>query len=514
MKKILLVPLDERPCCFEFQEQMAKDTDIRIIKPPRSLLPDKKKFADPEKLFAWMEENADGCDGAIVAIDALVYSGMLPSRIHDFPLSLLKKRVLRLRKFKLEHPALPIFAYNLVMRNPRYSSSEQEPDYYEQWGREIHRFGFIGHKKELGIASEAECAECDGIVSRLPQEYLADYLSRREKNIEIDKLSVDLTAEGVIDFLIVPQDDSSPYGFTAKDQQIIRRHIREKKVQLRAYMYPDSDGVQGTLLARMANMLAQKRPLVYVKYASAAGDTVVPRYEDRMVSETVKYQILAAGGLIASSVSEADLIVMINPPSGNPLEHLTTEPLPARIEYDANRNQIEQVEYAAYAIDTLKKPVCFADVAYANGGDPELYALLREKGLLWKIAGYSGWNTSSNTMGIAIPCAMLYLLYGDRQGHTDFLAARYVEDVGYMTAVRRDVCQNELPKRGLNYFTVDGEHGEVAKIIRQKLQEFADASISDDTHRVVVDEVWMPWTRIFNNGIHVHIEPSMGKATE
>lgn len=111
----------------------------------------------------------------------------------------------------------------------------------------------------------------------------------------------------------------------------------------------------------------------------------MPRYEDRMVSETVKYQILAAGGLIASSVSEADLIVMINTPSGNPLEHLTTEPLPARIEYDANRNQIEQVEYAAYAIDTLKKPVCFADVAYANGGDPELYALLREKGLCGKL---------------------------------------------------------------------------------------------------------------------------------
>lgn len=57
---------------------MAKDTDIRIIKPPRSLLPDKKKFADPEKLFAWMEENADGCDGAIVAIDALVYSECFP----------------------------------------------------------------------------------------------------------------------------------------------------------------------------------------------------------------------------------------------------------------------------------------------------------------------------------------------------------------------------------------------------------------------------------------------------
>lgn len=507
MKKILLIPLDERPCCYEFQEQMAKDTDLQIVKPPRNLLPDKKKFADPEKLFDWMEENAVECDGAIIAIDALVYSGMLPSRIHDFPLSLLKERMMRLRRFCASHPDLPIFAYNLVMRNPRYSSSEQEPDYYEQWGREIHRFGYIGHKKELGIADSLECAEYEDIVSRLPQEYLNDYLSRREKNIEINKLAVDMTAEGVIDFLIVPQDDSSPYGFTAKDQQTIRHRIREKKVQLRAYMYPDSDGVQGTLLARMANLFARKRPLVYIKYASAAGDTIIPRYEDRIVSETIKYQILAAGGLVASCVLEADLIVMINTPSGNPLEHLTTGPLPERIEYDANRNQIEQVEYAAYAMEKLKKPVCFADIAYSNGGDPELYTLLREKGILWRIAGYAGWNTSSNTLGIALPMAMLYLLYGPRKGHTDFLAARYVEDIGYMAFVRRNVCQNDLPPRGLNYFTVDGEHGVIAEIIHKKLQEFADQYISNKDLRVVVDEVWMPWTRIFNNGIHVHTEP-------
>lgn len=171
---------------------------------------------------------------------------------------------------------------------------------------------------------------------------------------------MDLAAEGTIDFLIIPQDDSSPYGLTAKDQQTVRRHILETKTQLTVYMYPDADAVENTLLARMANKLAKRRPLIYVKYASAAGDIVTPPYEDRIVSETIKYQVLAAGGLVASCVLEADLILMVNTPGGDPIEHDTQNPLPSRIEYDANRNQIEQIEYAAYAMEVLKNQSALA----------------------------------------------------------------------------------------------------------------------------------------------------------
>ena len=506
MKKILLVPLDERPCNYEYQAHLAEGTDLDIILPPKDILAYKKEPGDPDAVFRWMEENAEGCAGAVISIDTLVYSSILASRLHHDGLETLKARLLRLRAFKKAHPEMPLFAFTLIMRNPRYSSSDEEPDYYEDWGREIHRYGFIGHKKELGIADAEECAEYDDIVSRLPQEYLTDYLSRREKNIVINKLAIDLAAEGVIDFLVIPQDDSSPYGLTAKDQQTVRRHIRETKTQLSAYMYPDADAVENTLLARMANRLAGKRPLIYVKYASSAGDTITPVYEDRLVSETIKYHILAAGGLVASSVSEADLILMVNTPSGRQMEHGTAEPLPDRIEYDANRNQIEQIEYAAYAMEVLHKPVCFGDNAHGNGGDPELLALLREKGLLWSIAGYAGWNTSSNTLGTVIPMDMLYLLYGARQGHTDFLAARYVEDIGYMAFVRRYICVNELEPRGLDYFNVDGERGEIAAVAKQRLQLFADEMLSDETHHVVIDDCRMPWKRMFEVGIRVHVE--------
>ncbi len=506
MKKILLIPLDTRPCNYTYQPMMTKGTDLEILLPPLDIMPYKKGIGDPDALFDWMEANADGCDGAIISVDTLVYSSILASRLHMFDLETSKKRLLRLRDFKAKHPDMLMFGFSLIMRNPKYSSGDEEPDYYEYWGREIHRWGYIGHRKELGIATEEEEAEYQDILVRLPQEYLNDYIGRREKNIVINKMAIDLTAEGLFDYFMIPQDDSSPYGLTAKDQQIIRQHIRNTKTQLKCYMYPDADGVENSMIARMANKLAGKRPLIYVKYASASGDTLVPCYEDRMVSETIKYHILSAGGLIASSAAEADLILMINTPSANQLEHSIAEPLPARIEYDANRNQIEQIEYARYAIEVLNKPVSFADNAHGNGGDPELLALLRESGLMWKVAGYAGWNTSSNTLGTAIPMAMLYLLYGPRQAHTDFLALRYVEDVGYMANVRREVCQEELPQRGMDYFNIDGQRGEIASIIKARLQKFADENVSDAEHRVVIDDCWQPWARMFETGLFVHVE--------
>lgn len=506
MKTILLVPLDERPCNYQYQSLMVKDTDFTVKLPPLSILGKKKTPGDPDRIFDWLYEHAADCDGAVISIDALVYSSILASRLHQDPLSVLSARIARLRDLKAAFPLLKLFGFTLIMRNPRYSSGDEEPDYYEYWGREIHRYGVIRHKMELSIETQEEREEYDDICRRLPQEYLNDYLSRREKNIEINKMAIDLVRDGILDFMIVPQDDSSPYGLTAKDQQAVRSYIRSTHTQLSVYMYPDADAVENTLIARMINEANGVRPLVYIKYASALGSSVIPLYEDRLVNETIKYQILAAGGLVASSVQEADLVLMINTPGGNPKEHGIDQPIPPTIEYDAYRNQIEQVEYASYAMETLHKPVCFADVAYGNGGDPELFSLLKEKGILYSVAGYAGWNTSSNTLGTAIPMAMIFCIYGPRRAHEEYLAARYLEDIGYMAFVRREVCTEELEKRGLTYFLVDGEEGQIASIVKEKLQAFADQMLCDDTHHVVLKTCRMPWNRMFETEVHVCFE--------
>ena len=130
MKKILLVPLDERPCNYEYQTRMTEGTDLEIILPPKDILAYKKEPGDPDAVFRWMEENAECCAGAVVSIDTLVYSSILASRLHHDGLETLKARLLRLRAFKEAHPEMPLFAFTLIMRNPRYSSSDEEPDYY------------------------------------------------------------------------------------------------------------------------------------------------------------------------------------------------------------------------------------------------------------------------------------------------------------------------------------------------------------------------------------------------
>jgi len=494
MKKILLLP----------------GTDFEVIRPPKSIMGKKKVAGDTNALFAWAKENVADCEGAIISIDTLVYSSILSSRLHNENCETLLSRIEQLRALKEINPNLKLFAYTLIMRNPQYSSSDEEPDYYEQIGSEIHRFGVINHKIELGIETQEEKLELEQINKIIPKENLDDYLGRRDKNIQINKRAIELTKEGVIDFLIVPQDDSSPYGLTAKDQQIIRRHIREQQQQLNVYMYPDADSVTNTLLARIINQSNNKRPLIYIKYASSAGDTITPPFEDRLISETIKYHILASGGLVASCVSEADLVLMINSPSGNPQTHQFLSnvviPLPEMIEYDANRTLIEQVEYADYAINSLNKGVIFADVAYANGGDPALFELIKLKGLMFRLSGYAGWNTSSNTLGTAIPCGMIHNIYGDRKGHTDFLGLRYLEDVGYLGYVIKDVTSNVLKDMGYNYFLLDGERGEIAGIIREKLQKIADEYISDKNHKIIIKDSYQPWNRMFEVGLTVEVE--------
>jgi hypothetical protein len=511
MYKILLIPLDERPCNYDFPQMLSAGTDCQLIVPPREILGKKKQAGNVDAIWQWLIDNIKDCSNAVISIDTLLYSGIVPSRLHNYSSEFLIKRLDKLREIKKLKPDIRLYAFNLIMRNPSYSSSDEEPDYYGLWGREIHRYGYITHKHELGIADDKELSELKSIKKELPNEYLEDYYNRRKINLEVNKEVIKLASEGVLDFVIIPQDDASPYGVTAKDQQIIRSGIDELKVNFKVYMYPDADAVANTLLTRVINKIHNRRPFVYVKYASSIGGGVIPLYEDRIVSETIKYQILAAGGLMASSANEADIILMINVPGGEMQDRLQ-EPDPVNgeiirhtIQYDAFRNLIEMIEYAEYQIEYKHKNVIFGDIAYGNGGDDHLFSLLQQKELLWKLAGYAGWNTSSNTLGTCIPMGMLHHIFGTTKESLKFLSLRYLEDIAYSVYVRQDVTDNDILRLGLTREKLDGQRGKASEIVWKKLQEFADSNLNDEKHSVIVRDCYMPWNRMFEAGIRTDI---------
>jgi len=503
-KKILFIPLDERPCNYYFPTALADGTDIEVITPPLEMMGLKKKPGNTEQLWAWVQEHAREADGAILSLDTLLYGGIIPSRLHSLSIEDCEKQLQQLAQIKEANPALQIYAFSLIMRCPRYSSSDEEPDYYGDFGTEIFQQGYIGHRMELGIATEEERLKKEQIDAIIPQEYLDDYLSRRAVNIEVNKMIIKYVKDKTIDFMIVPQDDSAPFGLTAIDQQKVREYVHELGVELNVYMYPGADEVGCTLMARMINEFKGRKPLIYPHFSSIQGPFITPLYEDRMLYESLKYQIIAAGGLLSSSMQEADVVLLVNTP-GDTMMEANSQQQP-NVGYNVFRNLVEFAEMADYIVRHLKKPCVVGDIAFANGADLNLVRLLREKQLLFKLAGYAGWNTSSNTLGTCIAQGMIYDIYGETEQHLNFLSLRYSEDAGYCSRVRKYIAEHKLPELQLSYFSVDGQRGQVSQMVREQLTQFIEHHINDDQYRVVIDDCYMPWSRMFEVGLRTRLE--------
>ncbi|MFK4344958.1 hypothetical protein ABH894_003190 [Paenibacillus sp. RC62] len=499
--RVLFVPLDERPCNYEFPYLLAQGTDLEIERPPMEWMGQKKISGDTTQLWAWLEERAAGADGAIIAMDTLLYGGIVPSRLHGMTSDQVGDKVNRLRRLKRLYPQMTLYAFQLIMRCPQYSLADEEPDYYADWGREIFRKGFIEHRQELGIATSEELLELSDINECLPVETLEDYLGRRRVNLEANEAALELVAEGVIDFMIIPQDDSAPYGYTAKDQQRLRKRISNLGLDLSVYMYPGADEVGCTLLARWVNQAKNVVPLVYPRLSALQGAFVIPLFEDRYFYETLKYQIMAAGGLIASSATEADLILLANTP-GDAMAEASSQQR-AMAGYDVYRNVVELVEYGAHMLRYTGKNIAVADVGYANGADLKLLRLLKQKGLLFELAGYAGWNTSSNTLGTVIAQSMLYSHYGPTAEHLDFLALRYAEDACYCAVVRTAMNNGIVEQMGFNKFMLDGQRGSVTAVIRGELEQALDEYVNGPEGYVEITDCYMPWNRTFEVGLTV-----------
>lgn len=499
MKNVLYIPLDERPCNANFVPLIAKGTEYNLITPYEAISGNKKVPANIDEIWAWMFHNIDKFDIAILSIDMLIYGGIVPSRLHYIPLEKSIERLDNLRKLKKIKPTLKIFAFNLIMRCPSYSNSDEEPDYYEDYGSKIFMHGVLTHKTTLNLINKDEEDELAQIKKLLPIDTLNDYISRRKLNMKINKATIDLVNENVLDFLVIPQDDSAPYGFTSIDQQELREYIHTNRLDFKVYMYPGADEVGLTLFARLINMDKNLKPCVYTRFSSTKGPFIIPLYEDRMLFETIKYHILCAGGIPVDSMACADIVLMVNSPAEKMYE--AWEQNNPNAAHNLNKNLVEFIEYMDYVINVKKLPCALADVNYSNGGDLELIDNLANKDLLFKVASYAGWNTNANTLGTTICQSLIYNIYGKTKDHLNFLALRYVEDVGYCSYVRKFITDSFLPQLNMSYFMVDGKNGKVATMVQKELQNFADERLTDTKYGINILNNYMPWSRMFEVGI-------------
>jgi len=487
--KLVYLPLDERPCNYHFAERIARSSPIELVNPERAVLGDKKHPADVNALEGFLLDNAASADGFVISVDMLLYGGIVPSRLHRMDEAELTKRLSVIDKIKEINPAAKIYAFALIMRCPKYSSGDEEPDYYEYCGEQIFKTGQVKHKRALGLidATEAErllSEYADAIGDNLP-----DFERRREVNRAMLIRVIRMLGRS-IDFLVIPQDDSAEYGYTSMDREAIRAVIESEGLTDVA-MYPGADEVGMTLLARAACELKGVTPRIECIFAHEDSPKIVPLYEDRPLERTLPFQISSAGCLQLTEGEDSDIRLYLNYPAFEPKE-VYEKPSDG---YFA-RNLPAFCDKIAASVNG-GKVTAIADGAYCNGGDRELLLMLQERIPLLSLSAYAGWNTSSNTLGTVICQAVFVFLFGDAPEQKRFLAERIYEDVGYCGHVRALVTNTMLAPLGYNYFDAGEEDGQVAAIVRAELDKFIENTFPTLSEKYEIAVCRMPWRRMF-----------------
>ena len=508
--KIIYIPLDDRPCNVYYPQWIARlQPAIELLVPPIEILGRKKQPAIVEELWHWLAEVICPDTIVILSIEMLVYGGLVPSRLHYLPLSILHDRLDHIRQLFFRYPTIKIFASNLIMRCPTYNSSEEEPDYYEQWGADLFRWGWLKDRGQRSLLTEGERLEQEVLNTRLPASILQDYCDRREKNLSINQAVIELVHQGVIHFLSIPQDDAAPYGFTAMDQSLILAKIKNDRLGDSIHLYPGADEVGCTLLARAYLRSHSKSSMLkfYPLYANPQAESLIPRYEDRPLRQSIDAHIRAVGGELVSDSEAADIILALNTPGSIMQESWEQDQKDST--YSTQRNLSDFVTQIKDFI-TQEKTIAFADIAFSNGGETECIQWLDRAGILDRLLAYGGWNTCCNTLGTVLATATLGWR-SDQKAEIAFnLIYHLLEDWLYQAIVRQELVQHYLPVLGVSYYDFGDQKETIATETERRLQQYWQTLIQNSFGAWHIShlQIYHPWERMFEIGMDLELRLS------
>lgn len=448
--KILYIPLDNRPVNDSYVKQIIKSTNTRFFTLPNDYLAkDLQGESKVEEAWTWLMQKAQSADIAVLSADTLIYGGLVPSRRHNLDSSILQERLERFKLLKQKYPRLKIYIFSTVLRSPKASQGGAEPDYYAVYGPKIFRYTSLWAKNELGMLSPEEKNEMQALKSAVPEEYMQDWLNRRDKNFAVNQQLVALTKSGVIDYLSLGRDDTAVYSLSTKEYLQLSKEAEElySSKFSSTHKFSTFCGVDDLGLILLARAFNNYRTVkVMPIYAPGKGGATIANYEDEPIEQNTVQHIFAAGAIPAPDMAKADMLFLINTPfdgktkeAGSAINQISSEPL-----------FIEQIKAAILT----EKPVALADIAFSNGADNNLMEALKENKLLYKLNSYAGWNTAGNSLGFALGQGLLSDFMQDKQ-IKNLLTVRYLDDWGYQSNVRTElgktiIKEKKIDKNNLN----------------------------------------------------------------
>ena len=356
--------------------------NAEVVTPPKALLGRYTEAGQCDRIIEWLQrQDLSSFDAAIVSLDMLVYGGLVASRVFNIQTEQALQRMEVLHAIRSKAPKLAIYAQNVIMRLA--PTADGKNDAYRA---DLSRWAEISVKED-----EPSKTETAALEKKIPAEGLDNYKRARQRNVMVNLKAIDYVRSGIIDYLILSQDDAKPVGVHVADRIKLVNERDRLSLTSRIAVQPGADEVGMLLLARAVNHRFAASPTIKAVYSSAtAAGTVMP-FEDKPLKETVSFHIRATG---CSEVQEegADLLFYV---------------------FASRREKGSAAAFAAAIAEKVRsgRHVMVADidpVGDVQGGDSLFTRELISRGLLPELNSYASWNTAANTIGTTLPQGIIF----------------------------------------------------------------------------------------------------------
>lgn len=432
-KKILLIPLDDRPATTQFAQMIGAIDGVKVETPPSQFLGRFTVPGNPEGILGWMRgQDLSQYEAVVVSTDMLCFGGLIASRVPETPYRTAINRLRALQKMRREYKNTPFYAFTAIMRlSPTALRSTAK------WRDRMTQYATL--RAKLDARYDAKIArQLAALEEAIPGGEVERYYTARKRNHMVQQELVRMAKVNVWDYLILGQDDAQPVGPHIPETARLHEMVRNLKVEAKTYFCEGIDQHSNVLISRAVLTREGWMPRVRVVFADEIGRRTIAAYEADHVEASLRDQLFASGARIAGPNEDYDYSLYVNTPDPRPfMFHTFVQNLTSEIDQGF--------------------PVAVADInlGKTGTGDPVLFEALSESGRAMRLLSYAGWNTAGNTMGTAIPAANVYLL-ARRSGvgalarelnQRSFLLHRLVNDFEYhrFTRPKAYAIQDKTP---------------------------------------------------------------------
>ncbi len=460
--KIAVIPIDNRPICYDIIEDVLSiDNSYELFMPDIKHLGGLYSYSDRDKLFDFLD-SLDNIDYLIVSLDTLAYGGLISSRRCEDSFDEIKERI---EKFKniASKKAKKILAFSSIMRISNNNINEEEKEYWSKYGKKIFEWSYNFHKNNSSNPDT------------IPKEILEDYLNTRKRNFEINKIYINWAKEKFFDTLIFSKDDCAEFGLNVKEALELEKIKNDLKID-NVFIKTGADEIPLGLIARA--VLKDKELKINPVFANEKSVDLISKYEDISVKNCVLGQIGIAGCKI--NTKNYDLKFYIN-------------------NFKTSQGDLVLGDVINSSNNNINLDNTFiADINNANGSDTGFIQNIL-KNNPDNFFGYCGYNTSANTIGASVFCAVIKYFALKSNSYNDkafkkYQLIRFLDDWGYQAVSRKYVRENALKpdEYKLRLKEKENELNNCAKEISKFLNYYPDEI-----------KYSLPWERSFEIRIDV-----------